>query len=305
MSRNRLICAVTMLLILLIPHNAASGAVPVDSIATDPIAVDSIAADSVIQVKRPAPRKVSPVDIDDKKREPVMHYFDKHGNPLEQPVLFLATIDTVTKPKAKPVYPTFNGISVGLNFGDAALMAFGQKYASFDAWVDVSLWNWLFPVIEAGIGYADTRPDNHNFSYKVKPSFFCKVGFNYNFLYKSNPDYQLYAGFRAGFSNFGWEASDVTISNSYWQNSSSFNMTGMRSTAWWGEVVAGIKVKIVSRFSLSWNIRWHFPFSVSGSQVSGLPDSLSDNAVSKPWFIPGYGGSAPFSFALSAIWTFF
>lgn len=291
---NRLI----ILMLLFSTRFIALADVPADSLPAMP--TDSLTA----PMPTPTPRKVSPVDIDDKRREPVMHYFDKHGEPLEEPVLFLASLDTVAKPKAKPVYPAYNGLSVGVNFGDALMMAFGQKFASFDVWADVSLWNWLFPVVEAGFGYARTSPENHNFTYRVKPSFFCKVGFNYNFLYKSKPDYQLYVGFRAGFSNFGWEVTDVTIDNSYWQDSTGFDMTGMRSTAWWGEAVAGIKVKIVSRFSLGWNIRWHFPFKVTAAHASGLPGNLDDSATSKPWFIPGYGGSLPFSFALSAIWTF-
>ena len=176
----RLLTGIVVLLTMIctaMPASAQTEPALTDSIAADTIQnvaerVDSIPAKPV---SRPT-RKVTPVDVDDQKREPVLHYYDKHGELLDEPVLFLATLDTVTKPKSKPIYPKFNGVSVGVNFADAIMMAFGQKFGSYDVWADVSLWNWLFPVVEAGIGYADATPENKNFTYKVSPSFYCKLG---------------------------------------------------------------------------------------------------------------------------------
>ena len=56
-----------------------------------------------------------------------------------------AALDTVAKPKSKPVYPLYNGMSVGVNFGDAVMMAIGDRFGSFDIHADVSLHNWFFP----------------------------------------------------------------------------------------------------------------------------------------------------------------
>lgn len=251
---------------------------------------DSLSAASP---KPEAPKRtVTPVDIDDKAPVTVLHYYDKHGNALKEPVRFLATLDTVTKPKSKPIYPVYNGVSVGANFGDALFMACGQKYASFDLWADVSIHNWFFPILEAGVGMSDNTPSDKNFSFRVRPSFYAKLGMNYNFIYKSNPDYQVFAGLRAGYSHFTWDVKDVSISSDYWGEDQRFNMAEQHTTALWGELLAGIKVKIVSRFSLGWTARWHFKFMEKNSGVSG------------PSFIPGYGGSSPFTFTLSAIWSF-
>lgn len=301
---SKRICLLLALLLTMTCLVSAQSALP-DSVAAEPAdtvttAVDSVAAPVTPQRMQP---KVTPVDIDDKKQTPVLHYYDKHGDPLDEPVMFLATLDTVTKAKSRPVYPLYNGVSVGLNFADAVMMAFKQRYASFDVAVDVSLHNWFFPVLEAGIGFADATPANLNFNYRVKPSFYAKLGLNYNFLYKSNPDYQVYLGLRAGFSHFGWEANGVTIDSSYWGESMRFDMTGMRSTAWWGEVLAGVKVKIVSHFSMGWSVRYHFPFKFSKATPSGLPAGMSADIGSKPWFVPGYGASSPVVFTFSAIWT--
>ncbi|MBD5301646.1 MAG: hypothetical protein HDS16_01400 [Bacteroides sp.] len=246
----------------------------------------------------PAPRKVmpkpgsTPVDIDDNKPVTVLHYYDKHGDPLDEPVMFLATLDTVQNVKSGPTYPLYNGLNVGLNFGDLIFMAFGQRYASFDAWANVSLHNWIFPTVEVGLGYANDTPARLNYTYRTSPSLYAKIGVNYNFLYKSNPDYQVFLGLRAGFSNFSYSLTDVTVSSDFWNETQHTSIRNLHSTSLYGEALAGLQVKIVGGFSLGWTVRWHFLFHSSTDRES------------KPWFIPGYGGSSPFAMTASAIWTF-
>ncbi len=186
-------------------------AIPDSLVAEPPAALPDSAS-------RPAPKrpKVTPVDVDDNKPPVVMHYYDKHGEPLKEPVMFLAALDTVAKPKSKPVYPLYNGMSVGVNFGDAVMMAIGDRFGSFDIHADVSLHNWFFPVVEAGIGFADATPKKNNFTYRVSPSFYTKAGLDYNFLYKSDPAYRLFLGLRAGFSSFRYSVEGVSISDDYW-----------------------------------------------------------------------------------------
>ncbi len=296
---NRMILLIAGIIWAICAGFAQSDSIPV--LASDSVKIE--VKDTVMPSRRP-PRTITPVDIDDNKREPVLHYYDKHGEPLEEPVLFIATLDTVTKPKSRPNFPLYNGVTVGINIGDALMMAFGQKYGSYDIQADVSLFNWIFPVVEAGLGFVNTTPQNKNYTYKVNPSFYAKIGFNYNFLYKSDPAYQLFLGFRAGFSHFRWDLKNITISSPYWQQDAVFQMSGLRSTALWGEALAGIKVKIVSGFSLGWTFRWHFPFKITKAKASTLPEGMRDYAPSTPWFIPGYGGSEAFCFTLNASWTF-
>lgn len=274
-------------------------AVPQDSIpVTKPdsipqSALDSVPrTDSIPNLAPRTPRKSTPVDIDDNKPREVLHYYDKHGNALQEPVRFLAVLDTVTKPKSKPLYPLYNGWTLGVNFADAVLMATGQKHAGFDIWADISLHNWFFPVIEAGIGFADNSPEDGNFTYRTKPSFYTKIGINYNFRYKSDPAYQVFAGLRLGYSSFRYDVENVTISDGYWDQTQSISMRGLKASALYGEILAGIKVKIVGSFSLGWNVRYHMKIKVSSKSSS------------TPWYIPGYGANSPFGFSLSAIWRF-
>lgn len=235
--------------------------------------------------------KSTPVDIDDDKPRTVLHFYDKHGDPLDEPVMFLATLDTVQKAKSKPVYPLYNGVNVGLNFGDLIFMAFGNRHASFDLWANVSLHNWIFPTLELGLGYADETPDKQNFTYRTKPSFYAKLGVDYNFLYKSNPDYKVFLGLRAGFSSFKYDVTDVTINSDYWDESQNLSINGLKASCFYGEALAGVQVKIVKAFSLGWTARWHFKFN------------KGDYRGSRPWFIPGYGGAGPFAMTVSAIFS--
>ena len=100
-----------------------------------------------------AQKKITPVDNDpEKPTQPVLHYYDKHGNPLEEPVLFLADLDTVTNVKSAPVYPLLYSANIGFNFFDAIMMLAGQKHGSFDLQASLSLHNWFEPVVELGLG---------------------------------------------------------------------------------------------------------------------------------------------------------
>lgn len=251
---------------------------------------DSVPSLSRPDILPPSP-SVTPVDVDDAKPVTVLHYYDKHGEPLKEPVMFLATLDTVRKVRSGPGYPLYNGINAGVNIGDLIFMAFGQRYGSFDLWANVSLHNWFFPTVECGIGYASDTPAKSNFTYKTSPSFYAKLGLNYNFLYKSNPDYQVFLGLRGGFSSFSYDITDITVSSEYWNETQHLSLTGLRATSLYGEALAGLQVKIAGNFSLGWTARWHFIFHTS------------EDRGNKPWFIPGYGGSSPFAMTVSAIWT--
>lgn len=241
------------------------------------------------------PREVTPVESDDKKPAgPVLHYYDKHGDPLDEPVLFLATLDTISgvKANARPVYPRLHDVEFGLNFADGILAIAGQKYGGADVWASLSMWNWLFPTVELGIGGAKDTPDAMNFTYKGSPAVYAKIGADYNFLYKSNPDYRLLLGLRAGFSHFSWSLTDVTIGDPYWGVNNSFSITGQSTTAAYGEILAGLRVRLFKEWSLGWSFRYRFIFS------------CKDADLSRPWYVPGYGSrDNHFGFTLSISYT--
>ncbi|MBD5369637.1 MAG: hypothetical protein HDR80_00610 [Bacteroides sp.] len=227
---------------------------------------------------RPVP-KLTPTDYDrEKAPTPGMHYYDKHGNPLETPVRFLVELDTVTKVKSGPVYPVFSGASVGFNFFDGVMYAFGQRRASFDVWAQCSLWNWLLPTVEIGLGTSDARPDDGRFNFRVKAQPYVNVGFNYNFLYKSKPDYSFYIGLRAGWSAFSYDILAIQPGADYYKEDGPTDVYGLKSTSFYGQALAGVKVKIWKFISMGWSFRYTFNLKQTYSE----PDYQA-------WFTPGKG----------------
>lgn len=232
---------------------------------------------------------VTPVDIDRKKpAEPPMHYYDKHGEPLETPVRFLATLDTVTAVKPGPKYPLYNGVCVSANFFDAIMMAAGQKRANFDVAASVSLWNWLFPVLETGIGFSNSRPDDGRTYYRMRPSWYIRAGVNYNFLYKSNPAYRFYVGLRAAFSPFGYDIPVITAGSQYYTEGGPSSMYGLTGRCWYGQALLGLDVKIWKSLFMGWSFRYSF----------NIKNRYSDPDY-PAWYIPGRNASTPISATFS------
>ena len=187
-------------------------------------------------------------------------------------------------------YPLLTDVAVGLNFIDPVLMAVGRDYASVDVHATLNMWNRLQPVLEIGVGWGKTTPEDMNFTYRAKPSIYGKVGINYNFLFKSDPKYNAFLGVRLGYSSFKYDLTDANYHNSYWDETFTFDARGIKSSALWGEVLAGLRVHIWREWSLGWTIRYHGLFNYTKSENG------------KPWFIPGYGprrGSLGFTFSLS------
>lgn len=235
---------------------------------------------------------INPVDRDDEKpQQPVLHHYDKHGNPLTTPVLFLADLDTVTKVKSKPVYPLFNGINVGINFLDALFIACGQSYGSFGISADVSLHNWFMPVVEAGIGYVDSHPDGGQFHVKSKASPYVKVGADYNFLYKSNPDYQFYLGLRAGMGITTYDVTDISPGCEWYEKDGPKAYGGIKCTSWYGQALAGLRVRLAGPVSMGWTVRYGFFFSKS-----------REGMKCPPWYVAGFGHN-PLTATMSVYYT--
>ena len=233
---------------------------------------------------------ISPVESDDNApAQPILHYYDKHGNKLEKPVLYLAELDTATTVRPKSPYPLYCGVTVGVNFADAIMAATGQTHSSYDVSAMVSLHNWFFPVVEAGLGWGHHTENNDLFKVKAKPSMYVKAGINYNFLYKSDPAYMAYLGLRFGMAQCRWDKTDIRQTNEEGEVSYLPDELNRSCTSVYGEVLAGLKVKIAGPFALGWNVRMRIGLHNSGGQ--------------SPWFVPGYG-TGPIGFTFNAYWTF-
>lgn len=220
--------------------------------------------------------------INARKRATMVHYHDDNGN-----VVYIDTVtgeewrdSTTIKAKAKFVgnlYPLFESVSVGVNIFDPFMRLTGRRYGLGEVWAMLNLHNRYQPVIEIGMGQADYKPDDGNFTYKSPVSVYGRIGANYNFLYNSNPDYQFYGGLRLGLSSFSYTVSDVSQSGGYWQEPSEFNIPRQSTTAFYWELVFGCKVKLFGNISAGWTMKYHRLGAESGGRYG------------KPWYVPGFG----------------
>lgn len=214
------------------------------------------------------------------KRASLVHYHDEHGNVvLVDTVTGEEWVDTATVESKIPKmqYPLLESVTVGVDIADPLMRLFGRNYGLFEFWGMLSIHNRYMPVVEIGLGQARNTPDDSNFTYKSPVAPYFRIGANYNFLYNSPTDYQFWAGLRFGMSSFRYEVTDVHLNDPYWQEYPVFSVPSQSSTAFFWEIMIGLKVKLFRNVSAGWQIKWHSLLAETGGTYG------------KPWYIPGYG----------------
>lgn len=208
----------------------------------------------------------------------VARYLDENGNEvLVDTITGTEIIDSVGISIPRMLYPTVNGVSIGVNIWDAAMRLFGQKYGIVDFSGTVAFHNRYFAVFEAGLGTCRDTPSGNNYTFRSPIAPYFKIGGDYNIFYNNSPAYQLRAMLRYGFSAFRWSVDDVTLDNSYWGPPATFSIPPRSTTAGWLEVGLNIHVKIVGPLSMGWAVKFHKIL-----HESNCPDG-------KPMVIPGFG----------------
>lgn len=263
---------------------------------------DGLAQRRVTPVKTAEPTRTQ-IAVDESKRKPkstlpasvVKQIDDKGREILVDTITGSEYVDSLALAQPKVIgnfYPLMHALTVGVDLWDPLMRVFNQDYGLAGVWAELSLHNRYNPIVEFGLGNAWSRPDDMNYTYSSPMAPYFKVGCNYNFLYNSNPDYQVYAGIRYGITRFSYDVTDVTVSNAYWGETSHFDIPRQRSTVGYGEVVAGLKVKLAGRWSMGWCIKYHAVLH-SSRAVYG-----------KPWYVPGFGTrSSAIGVSLSVMYT--
>ena len=224
------------------------------------------------------------------------HFHDEKGN-----VIFVDTVtgtevkDTV-QPETSSIprmqQPLFYAAAVGVDIWDPVMRLLGQHYGLVEFSAELNLHNRYIPVVEVGLGQTDYTPEDNNYTFRVPLTPYFRVGCNYNFIYNSNPDYMAFAGLRLGWSRFGYEVNNVTLSSDYWGESTTFNLPRQTSSVTYLQVLFGIRVKVFGPVSMGWNVRYQ----------ARLHESKG--TFGKPWYIPGYGSrSSAITGSFSVIYT--
>lgn len=185
-------------------------------------------------------------------------------------------------------YPLFDGLIVGVDFFQPVVSLFGQQYANYQASLEASFYNRFFPIWETGIGWADDTPDDGNFTYKVSPTLYNRLGVLYNFNYNSTAPGYIYGGVLYGFSVFSYDITDIDLTSSYWGTNDKAAIYDCHSRAQWLEFLAGIRVNLYKGLKMGFSVRYKALLKAA------------DYGTTRPWIIPGMGKrSGGFDFTYS------
>lgn len=150
---------------------------------------------------------------------------------------------------------------------------------SSEAAVEINFGNRLYPIAEVGWGWCNTTDDLTGIHYKVSSPYY-RVGINYNFFTNKetpNPKHYIYGLVRIGWSNFKYSVDTPPITDPVWGGEVALNLKDVKGACLWGEIGAGIKVKIAKGFHMGWSVRYKIRFK----------QEIGTN--SQMWYIPGFG----------------
>lgn len=194
----------------------------------------------------------------------------------------------------KYLHPKFNGITIGADLFSPVANLIGQKYGNYEMSIDAGFYNRFYPVYEFGLSYANETPDGANYTYKVMPSFYNRIGLNYNILYNKDIPGLLFVGLRYGLSIANYEVTNITTSAPYWEETlTNLSIPKTTSIAHWGELLLGLQVKLYKGLMMGWSVRYKLLFAAS----------QKGNATQ--WMIPGFGKSnSPLGFNFTINYRF-
>ncbi|WP_019387197.1 DUF6048 family protein [Algibacter luteus] len=171
------------------------------------------------------------------------------------------------------------GLRVGGDIGKLIRTSFDDDYTGFEVMADYRLKEKLY--IAGELGFEEKNTVNDYLNITTKGSYI-KGGIDYN-MYQNwlDMDNMIYAGFRVGASTFSHDLNSFTVysTDQYWTpqitSDTKQEFTGL--TAFWAEIMLGLKAEILNNLYLGLNVQLKF----SASQT--VPNNF-DNV-----YIPGFG----------------
>ncbi len=179
----------------------------------------------------------------------------------------------------------WQGGHVKLDLGNTVYTLIRSKGSTqqYEISTSVNLLKRFYPTLEGGIGWSTDEASGGKYSGR---GGFMRIGLDLNPLKKNrNNNYALLVGVRVGVGMQNYSLSHVTLNDSYWPTGRYRDYAQEFRADCWGEVTAGVQVKVAGPFFMGWYARVHFLFT-------------SSNGDHQPYFIPGYGyhDGAIFSF---------
>lgn len=171
----------------------------------------------------------------------------------------------------------FQGGHIKLDIGNTAYTLFrsGGTTQQYEIATNVNLLKRFYPTLEGGIGWSTDHAAGGTYEGR---GGFLRIGMDLNPLKKKrNNNYALLVGVRVGVGMQNYSLTNVTLNDNYWNAGGTYRNYPREFRAdCWGEITAGVQVKVAGPFFMGWYARLHLLFtSTSGDH--------------QPYFIPGYG----------------
>ena len=157
------------------------------------------------------------------------------------------------------------------------------KIQDYEAAVSVDLMHRYFPTAEVGYAQADLSAQSGSFRGK---GAFLRLGVDLSALKKKRSDNMLLVGVRLGTALQGCSTKDVWLGNGYW-GYNYVDYVGRVRADLWGEVAAGVQVKVYKNFNMGWYVRYKILFT------RGKTGALT------AYYIPGFGYKDDTSFSFN------
>ena len=173
---------------------------------------------------------------------------------------------------------SFKGIGFSTDLFGCAYSLIGNGISTEIA-AEANFGNRLYPVVEAGWAWCNTTDESSRISYRTNAPYY-RAGVNYNFITKKdkpNPKHYIYGLIRIGWTNFRYDVNTPPITDPVWGGEVALDLKDVEGSCLWGEVGAGIKVRIFKGFHMGWSVRYKVRITEKQAQNSRM------------WYIPGYG----------------
>jgi len=171
----------------------------------------------------------------------------------------------------------YQGMNIKLDVGNTVytLASTRAQRQQYEIAVNANFLNKFYPTVELGYGLSHDVAAGGTYDGQ---GAFTRLGIDINPLRKGrNRDYALLAGLRLGVGLQQFSLTGVNLHDDYWNPSGVFYDYPAKFRAdCWGELVAGLQIKVVGPFTMGWYARIHFLFT----------GSVGDH---QPYYIPGFG----------------
>lgn len=199
-------------------------------------------------------------------------------------LIFLATLSTShaqgrngRKGEAQPAdtVALFRGVSVSADMVGLAQLAFGD-YGQYEASARVNLRDKYFPIVEIGLGKANSENVTTRMTYKTSAPYI-KAGMDFNLMKNKHDDYRVFAGARYALTYFKYDAFTTGLTDPVWGDNADYRIEGEKCNYHWIEGVVGVDAKIWGPLRLGWSVRYRKRLF------------HDDGNAGNCWYVPGFG----------------